>query len=530
MIQDKFFGRQNYLSIIEKRVRGLQEDYRQNIAVMGDELVGKTSIIFKFLENFCNNRIILFYLEVRHESREAFCRRFIGVLLYNFLVNSGMPLKEDLPFLLDKSARFIPKTAAKINEILSALNKRKKDNIFVELLSLPELIYLETGKYCVVILDEFINLEKLGFRNVYREWSKLLISQKHTMYIVISSLKYRTKEILSKDLSLLFGNFELITVEPFDLRASENYIEQKLCFLKPDTGLKNFMVHFTGGYPLYLELICEELLKTEGTDLAGILENLLFNSCGVLNQKFFNYIKRFEDTPRANDYISILYLIASGRNRIKDIAHILHKNKKDLSLRINHLLEVDTITRNGDFLMINDRVFGFWLKFVYQEKLHSLTFDARNQKDKFRDNIDGLIRDFCVNSGKSLRERMSELLRLFEDEQIQMEKKKVRLNHFREVKALEFSSRNLKEGLIGRSSDSLWIMAIKTEMLTEEDIAEFSRECRKFSHKLQRKIIIGLGDIDANTRLRALEEKIWAWDLSDLNQMLDLYSKPWVIA
>ena len=125
---------------------------------------------------------------------------------------------------------------------------------------------------------------------------------------------------------------------------------------------------------------------------------------------------------------------------------------------------------------------------------------------------------------------MLELLRMFEDEIIQVEKKKVRLNHFREIKPLEFAGKNLKEGLIGRSSDSLWIVAIKADMLTEEDIAEFAGECKKFSSKLQRKIIITLGDIDINTRLRALEEKIWTWDLNSLNQMLDLFSKPRVIA
>jgi len=48
---------------------------------------------------------------------------------------------------------------------------------------------------------------------------------------------------------------------------------------------------------------------------------------------------------------------------------------------------------------------------------------------------------------------------------------------------------------------------------------------------MQRRIIVTLQDeIDANTKLRALEEKIWTWDIHSLNQILDLFSKPWVIA
>jgi hypothetical protein len=39
-----------------------------------------------------------------------------------------------------------------------------------------------------------------------------------------------------------------------------------------------------------------------------------------------------------------------------------------------------------------------------------------------------------------------------------------------------------------------------------------------------------LQDIDANSRLKALEEKIWTWDLNNLNHMMDLFAKPRIIA
>lgn len=530
MIKDKFFDRTLYLDILEKRIGGLRDNYRQNIAIIGDELVGKTSIIFRFLNKFYDNRIITVYLEVRLESLGAFTKRFIGVLLYNFLVNSGIPLKEDLDFLVNKSAKYIPKTAEKIKLILSSIDKRKISGIFTDLLSLCDTINLETGKSCIVILDEFHNLENMGIKNLYREWSKLLISQKNTMYIIISSMKFKTRAILSKNLSLLFGNFEVITIEPFDIKTSEGYLEYRLGDLNLESVLKSFIVHFTGGYPLYLEVISDALLKLSQVNLPDILENLLFDSSGILNQRFSNYIKRFLDLSRSNDYMSILYLIASGRNKIKDISHILRKNKKELMLRINHLLELDTIMRSADFLKINDRVFSFWLKFVYQEKSHSLTFDAKNQKEKFRDNIEDMIGDFFLNARKPVTERLAEVLHLFEDEMMQIERKKIRLNHFREIRPLEFNNRNLKNGLIGRSNDSLWIIAFKHGPLTEDDIAEFAKECKKYRHKLQRKIIVTLRDIDANTRLKAMEEKIWTWDINNLNQILDLFSKPWVIA
>lgn len=533
MIRDKFFDRNNYIEILEKRISSLKEGYRQNIAIIGEENVGKTSIVHKFLGKFYDPRIITVFLEVRPESFQDFAKRFIGALLYNFLSNSGLVLREDLDFLVTKSAGYIPKTALKINSILNDLSRRKKLNIVTELFSLPESIHQETGKFTVLFLDEFHNLENIGIKNLYREWSKLLILQKNTLYAITSSMMFKTRVILSKQLSLLFGNFEVINIEPFDMHTSGRYLDMRLPELKINPGLKEFIINFTGGYPLYLELIADALAAKGGdarANLVDILEGLLFNTSGILNQRFSNYIKRFLDSSASNDYISILYLAASGRNRIKDIAHILHKQKKELSSRINYLLELDAIARSGDFLKVSDRLFAYWMRFVYQEKMRSLSYDAKSQKEKFHDSIEELIQEFLKQSQKPLSNRVSELLQLFEDDLMQIERKKIRLNHFREVKPLAFSYQFLKDGLLGRSSDSLWIMAIKTDSLTEQDIAEFSRECKKYHHKSQRKIIVSLKEVEPNARLRALEEKVWTWDLNNLNQILDLFSKPRVIA
>ena len=545
MIKDKFFDRKNYIEILEKRVSSLKEGYRQNIAIIGDENVGKTSIISKFLANYYDPRIIAVFLEVRPESLEGFAKRFIATLLYNFLLNSGLPLKEDLGYLVNKSSGYIPRTTERIDFILNELSRRKKINIISELFNLPELINQETGKFTVLFLDEFHNLENIGVKNLYREWSKLLMVTKNTLYCLVSSRIFKTRVILSKQLSLLFGNFEIITIEPFDIHTSSRYLDQHLAGLKLNPELKDFIINFTGGYPLYLELIADALSKRPAEaalvafsrsqadaaiDLADILEELLFDTSGILNQRFSNYIKRFLDVGASNDYVAIFYLIASGRNRIKDIAHILHKQKKDLAIRVNYLLELDAVTRSGDFLKVSDRLFAYWMRFVYQEKMHSLSFDAKDQKEKFRGSVRGLIAEFTKQSTKPLANRVGELLQLFEDDLVQIERKKIRLHHFREIKPLVFGQHLLKDGLLGRSSDALWIMAIKTDALTEQDITDFSKECKRYHHKSQRKIMITLKEVDPNARLRALEEKIWTWDLNSLNQILDLFSKPRVIA
>lgn len=62
MSKNNFFDRRSYLETLNKRILGLKEGYRQNIAIIGDELVGKTSIIFNLLYKTYDTRINFLYL------------------------------------------------------------------------------------------------------------------------------------------------------------------------------------------------------------------------------------------------------------------------------------------------------------------------------------------------------------------------------------------------------------------------------------------------------------------------------------
>ena len=538
MNESKFFPRPHYLDILRKRVVGIKDGYRQNIALIGDEATGKTALILHFLNHHLyDNRIIPVYLEVRPQISSQFFKRFIATLLYNFLRNSEEPLKENLQFLIKKSQDYIPRTAEKIKAIVSSLDKNKKDSVFHDVFALCDSIHQETQKFCVVILDEFQNLEIMGLKNLYRDWTKLLISHKNTMYIIISSSKFKAKKILTENLSLLFGNFEVIEMEPFCAKATEEFLAARLSNAL-DKSLANFLVHFTGGYPFYLEIISSALQKTLKTPfdtikpaiLTNTMEELLFEETGVLNQKFSHSLKQLSENSSKQDYASILYLISSGSNKIKDMAHALHKQKKEILGRINFLLEASIINRNGDFFQISDRVFNFWLKFVYQKKVDALNLDAKIHKEVFAGAINDMIKEFALSSQKPLVERTMELLHLFENEAVCVERKRLRLDQFREIKPLSFNCAGLKEGIIGRSADSLWILAFKQGLITEDDITAFSKECKKYRQKTQRKIMICPEDIDANVRLKALEEKIWTWNFNSLNQLLDLFNKPRIVA
>jgi hypothetical protein len=336
--------------------------------------------------------------------------------------------------------------------------------------------------------------------------------------------------VLARNLSLLFGNFEVVTVEPLDIRVSSGLLDKALRQTEISPVLKNFLVNFTGGYPLYIDVFGTAISKAHHQDIVLVFEQLLFKSTGILNQRFQNILQRFSGVQCCAEYVKILYLVACGHNKIKDVAHMLKKKPAIVRQRAAFLIENDVLVRNGDFLQIPDRVFNYWLKFVYRAKFESLTFDAVNQRLSFRKNIEAMVHEFASLSNRTVTERVTEMVRMFSDDRIQVEKKNLRLTHFREVKPVELGNRSLKEGLICRSRDCAWLIGVKHDVLTEEDIASFSRECKKYKSRLERKVIVALQGVDQNSRLRALEEKIWTWDLNRLNQMLDLFSKPRIVA
>ena len=539
MNKTDFWGRESCLEVLKKRVKALKEGYRQNIAIIGDKDIGKTSIILNFLNSFSDPLILPLYLELRPEfTREQFVRKFIGVLLYNFLENSDIARNENLDYLISKANSFIPKTIEEIKVILNSLKRkgrvRGRENIFVQLLTLCDILNAETQKRCVIIFDEFHHLGSVGINRIYKQFSKMLMIQKNVLYIILSSARFRAKKILSSHLALLFGNFEVIEIQPFDLKTTKAFLMNRLGHLQIQGCLVDFLIHFTGGLPLYLKIFADSLSgmsePISKEKLAEIIQDLIFVESGILNQRFNNYLGLLQNFKVASDYQALLYLIAEGQNRVKEIAAKLHKPRAQILSRLNTLLEYDIISKSGDFFLINDRVFGFWLKFVHREKSASLTFDTEEQKRNFRTMIEDKIDQFISANQKSVLERAMELLQHFENASIQLRTKRIRLAHFQEVKTLNFTRGRLNEGLLGRSKQSLWIMAIKPGDLTEEDITDFSKQCHRLRYtKPQKKIIITSSDIDTTVRLKAMEEKILTWNLEDLNLILDLYNEPRVI-
>jgi len=534
------FGRTKILSLLRKRVDDLKEGYRQNIALIGPKLIGKTSIIRYFLANLSDSKIIYIYLEPELFEFKNFVKKFIGRLLNSIAQNEGLPSSNNLEILIDSMQKIIPRTIENIEKIMANLERERNSDIYNDLLNLPHIFTEETGKVCLIILDEFQSIiDTLNIESAYQVLSKKITIQRNCMYIIISSLRYTAKRILTEKLSLLFGNFEIVDIKPFDVETTRSFINHRLEDVKLTTSLQNFLFDLTTGQPFYLEIICRELLKLARSFqdqvitlsiLATCLSNLLYEEWGILNRHFENYLSQINQGKSGHLFLSIILTISRGKRRIHDITSSLHKQKIIISQKINKLLELDILSKNGNFYYLTDKMFAFWLKFIYLRKLYSVTnFNISAVDYSFKAEIEKNIDDYIRISEKAISERVTELFNLFENESVQMNGYKYRLFRFKEINPIIFKGISNNQGLLAHSKNILWLILLKEDILTEEDVAKFIAECRNYKQKPQRKIIVSIGNTDANAKLKALQEKIWVWNVADLNLFLNLHDKHCIV-
>ena len=220
-----------------------------------------------------------------------------------------------------------------------------------------------------------------------------------------------------------------------------------------------------------------------------------------------------------------------GKNRIKDLSSTLHKTYRDINQKLSRLIETNIIGRCGSFYNINDRVFNFWLNFVYREKIHNLSQNYEDQIISFRRKIEQSLLDFIEISKQDFAQRLHDLFILFSNDSVQLERNKTVLSKCKEIRAVRFESNHIQNGFFCVCDDSFWLIGLKNGDITEECVSEFIDKSKEFQRKdtVLKRLIVGLEKTEINARLLAKEAKILTWDKNNLNFILDLYGKPRII-
>lgn len=533
-------NRQEILNTLIYRINSFSDGYRQNIAIFGEPCIGKTSLIKNLFssESLKKDQVIPVYLEIKIEPFEFCAKRFIKSILSQVVKSDPILIApQDTVLLIEDLARDYPKTAQICVRALQDIEKSKLDEAFSFMLDIPNALSEETKKRCVLILDEFHNLENFALKNPLGTIAKKIMIQKDTMYMLVSSRTTLSLRLVNEKLALLFGNFEKFFLKPFDMISSRALLQDSVKGIGLPQVYLDFISSFTGSRPFYMKAISDEIERAVFSKRAGpenhinLIEHsfmeALFRKNGVLNQYFYNLLFRISEGKLLSKSISVLIALSSENKKQNEIAKVARLQSSEVSRILNSMIELDIIARNGACYRFIDRLFRFWLKSVYMKRILAFSLDERVEESIFRKDIANRFNIFSQEFEKELSSRITELFKLFKNDIIQLNGKKHKFISFTNVEKFEGQDNN-QAAILATNGRQKWLCEIKKNNITENDVANIikNNQKQKKNNKINRNILIAFSGVDENAYLMAKEAKFWTWSLEDLNVLMELYGKP----
>jgi GTPase SAR1 family protein len=527
------------IDILKRRVLSLKDGYRQNIAVLGHSYVGKSTLLQHFVTDLDDKDVVPIYLDLDNKDFQYFFVKFIGSLLYRFCKQRELSLHDDIDKLIESASSAIPHTVEVIKAIRHDLEMGKRSDCFLGLLTLPEIFCNETETYCVLILDEFQGIEDLAIPDAFQKLGKKIMTQKRCFYIVSSSNITLAHKILGEKLSLLFGNFEVLNLEPFDTKTSQNFIQCYLEGLRIGIELQQFIADFCGGYPLYLNLICREMRNLAYVHrqdeiylplLTQAVENTIFDRWGVISRHFDLLINELCSGKDNRVIGNLLMSIANGSNKFEDIMAETGLTKGQLNQRLNRLIEIGVILRNINFYCFKDRLLKHWIKYVHQKRIKDVELAPDRQRKQFREDFQATVSNFKVSARMDFSSRMVELINCFENEAFHLNGRKYKLPALANITPMKIRSENgpAIDVIEAKTDDASWHIIMKKENFAENDLNNVLSKIKP-GRKQDKGLIISLNGLDQNARVKALQERFWIWDSSEVNTLLTLFDKPFIL-
>ncbi|MBF0619247.1 MAG: ATP-binding protein [Candidatus Omnitrophica bacterium] len=539
-MDQSFIGRQHILDTIRKRVTDLKEGYRQNLALLGSLHVGKSTLLARVVSDMDDHAIVPVYLDLENRDFYYFAFKLTRSLLYQYARIKGLTVTEDLPALLDAVGAALPLSTAQIREIQAYLEKGKFSDACDLVLALPETFTQETGLSCVIVLDEFQAFEDFGIPDVFSKLAARITTQKRCLYIVASSYEAQAQIILAEKLTLLFGSFEVLTLAPLELKAAQVFIERRMGQVRMGLQLKNFLADFTGGRPLYLDIILQELINLSAIYkqeeiyaplVVQSIENLIFSRWGALSRHFELITNRLCSGKNNRLVMPILFALANGKHKVKDITEALAVKQAPVAQKLSALITEEVVEKNGGYFHIKDTLMRYWVKYVFEKRVKAIELEPGRQKKEFKEEATRAISDFQVQSRKDLSSRVSELLHCFDNEQLKIHGRFYKMPAFHDVRALKMRQRNgsMMDVIQAETEEGPWLLVLRKDPIAESDINAVADEAKKMGIRPRKCVLVSLSNLDEGARLRALEERMWIWNEMELNSFMSLFDKPYIV-
>lgn len=521
---------------IEKRIEAHQKGYRQNVGLIGRAGLGKTRLLAELYRSLSlPSSQISVYIDARAVDYEHFAERWLGALLVGLLKSLAQEVPATFQGLL-AAAGLVPKTAERIRHLKKLMRQEKTASSVRGLFSIPNLLAEETGKKVILMIDNFQALEALPVPDPFGILGKEIMVDKNVLYLVTSSSPARAREIFREKLSLLFGNFEVIELAPLGFEETADFLGKQLEGRSLTGSQKRFFMRMTDGIPLYLELLTEGLRPrlsenprdVPSEEIVEVFHHELFSRKGRLYSLFENRLEAFRRLAKeSSSCLKALVAISCGRRRVSAIAAAIGKKTRETQKILQRLAQEGGVTPCGSFYLLEDPLFRFWLREVFQKLQESYGPDPSLRSRGLLQALSTEMAAAETEETVDITGRVEALFKEFHNDVIEMDERKWRCPQFSEIVFRPTNGRFFP--LLARGSKERWLCQVTRERVCEEDLHLFLDEWKRMRRKVGRRILIALGGIDQNAKLVAQEAGIQLWDLRFFNALLDLYDLPKII-
>lgn len=532
------FARDQIRTALEKRVDALSHGYRQNVGIIGALGLGKTHLLNSAFHDFSRRPgYICIFVQTEACDYEQLADRWIGSVLTGFVFSEGQKnASRRIEELTAFCEPLIPKTIHQVNLIKKTLRKEKGPGFIKELFALPRILCEETGKKAVLMIEEFQELEKLPALDPFALLGQEIMVEKDTMYIVSSSKPGRAKEIFREKLSLLFGNFEIIELRPFNFEETAEFLSYHFPRTQFTIQQLRFFITLTDGEPLYLDLLLDRLklyVSSQGEHILSdaliflAFQEELLDRKGRLSLLFEKMLQPFLRTGKDGvPYLRTLLAVSEGYHRIPQIAAYIGRKTLETRKILNKLVMEDMIKKQGSLYIIEDTLFKFWLQEVFNKRNQLFWPSAKVIEEELYQTLREVLEKICHEEKKSYANRIEKLLTEFRNDIVEIEDRKCRCPQFAEVVKREQGRFPV---ITAKTAAARWVFHVAHERVMEEDVISFLEDLKKSRKKILHKTMILLGDIDQNAKLMAQAAKIQLWTLRDCNVLLALHNLPKII-
>lgn len=507
------------ISTLDKRVRAFDNGYRQNVAIIGND----SEELSYFFENYFTSNRLNTLTYIHTTTAYTGKQEFFKAIAFSIL-NSYTHKNDTLDNLINCINSSLPLTTEFIKDCL------KKENLsFLDAIEVINKFINETNRRCLFIIEEFLAAVEL-FEDFYQSFSKFIILQRNCMIILTTSSPKKAKRVLSSELNLLFGNFELASLN--DKSALDNffYLKNLIEPVKPSPFFLSFFINIIGSNIIYYD-IAAKFIKTshqpddEVNTIINVLQDMLYSKESYFFQRFIKKI----DILKANSrdfapMIKLLFALSKGYLRKKELISLGIYSSKDINHKLQKLCDLNHIENLGNIYKIKDYLFSFWLTTVFKWYFTPPILNSQQRRMLYRKRAEEEVAIFKEEFFQNKLQRILQLFSSFKNDTLNLGKNCYRLPLIEKTKIISYPQKEFHL-LVGEGKEIIFA-GIKEREVDNADIFEFIEKGANIKGKRVKKIFVSLDNIPSTARLIAKNNKLTIWDINDVNRLLNVYNKP----